>query len=171
MKEKTWRVTSAVIAWGMVLLILIIVFGAMYMFIGNPASWFVAKNSALNYIEENYPDESYEMFNYGFDFMGPYYYADFEHTQKPDNKFTIYMDYRGNVKFSTYDNIKDGWNTAYRLTDEYGELFAEIYMSEDFSFEVLSGESDLALIYDEIKIQGQTERTELIPNKEYDIKK
>lgn len=171
MKEKTWQKVTVVVAWGIVLLVVLSLLGAMYIFIGNPASWFIAKNSAANYVEENYPNENYELVRFGFDFIGPYYYADFEHMDKPDNHFTVHVNYWGKVNFSTYDNIEDGWNTAYRLTEEYNDIFVDLYFGRDFPFENFRGHCDLGMIYDEVEIEGMQKRQELVPNKQYDVSK
>ncbi len=170
MNKKTWNIISSVTAWGLVLFILAVLLGAVYIFIGNPASWFIAKIAARSYVEESFPNENYEMTDFGFDFIGPYYYADFKHNEKPDNYFSVYVNYWGKVRHSTYDNIKEGWNTAYRLTDEYNTLLLDSYISEELSFDTLSKSCDLALVYDEVRIKGQIERAMLIPNKEYDTR-
>lgn len=103
-------------------------------FFGNPVSYFLAVNSADNYIEENYADYDLEIEKVGYDFKSSGYYAYVVSPSSVDTHFSVYFDLLGRPTRDSFDNVTDGWNTYMRLENEYRSLCEKVLKDAKKSF-------------------------------------
>ena len=92
---KWWKAYGWIV--GLVLVICLL-FGAVFCFLGNPVSLFLAQKGAEDYVRSRYP--GWEITGVGYDFITPKYYA---HAGKDGDWFTLHLDGRGHVYFDTYE--------------------------------------------------------------------
>lgn len=142
-------------------------------FFGNPVSYFLAKNSADNYIAENYTEYDFEIEKIGYDFKSTGYYARVIQPGSKDIYFSVYFDLLGRPHHDTFENITDGWNTAMRLENEYRALTDSIEdeIKKYFVTDIFFGEIKTSEIADEYcgKEPYGIPVSELILDYEYDI--
>ncbi len=111
-----------------------LVFFACAMF-GNPVSEILVTKNAEKYISENWPDEGYVIEKIGYDFKTSDYYVEVKLEGSTDNHFTLYGGLNGKITFDTFDSaVKDKWNTAGRINDEYRKAVADAFGKEHFEF-------------------------------------
>lgn len=91
-------------------------------FFGNPVSYFLAKNSADDYIAENYTEYNLEIEKVGYDLKSMGYYAKVVSPESIDTHFSVYFDLLGRPVGDTFGSVTDGWNTSMRLENEYRAL-------------------------------------------------
>ena len=142
-------------------------------FFGNPVSYFLAKNSADDYIAENYADYDLEIEKVGYDLKVSGYYAKVVSPSSVDTHFYVYFDLLGRPVRDTFDNVTDGWNTAMRLENEYRALTDSIEdeVNKYFTTDIFYGEiktSDYADDYCGKEPYGILP-SELILDYDYDI--
>ncbi|HHX58065.1 MAG TPA: hypothetical protein GX710_08625 [Clostridiales bacterium] len=101
-------------------------------FLGNPVSKILAKNAAKNYIAETYADRDFiiEDINYNFKDMG--YYAHVKSPSSKDTYFSVSISMLGKIKYDSYENVLDGWNTYRRIEDEYRQMVNSVFSSAEF---------------------------------------
>ncbi len=111
-------------------------------FFGNPVSYFLAVNSADNYVEENYLDTDYEVEKIGYDFKSTGYYARVISPSSIDTHFSVYFDLLGRPLRDSFENVTDGWNTYMRLEDEYRALTDKVFeeVNKKFTSDISFGE-------------------------------
>ena len=126
---------NKITAWFMS--IVMVVLGAVAVFIpfGNPISRFLAKENAQTYIEENHPDTDYTVDAVNYDFKTGNYYVQVKSPASPDSSFTLYAGTNGKISYSTYESaVKDKWNTANRIGDEYWYQTKALFESDKFPY-------------------------------------
>ena len=142
-------------------------------FFGNPVSYLLAKNSADNYIEENYADYDFEIEKIGYDFKITGYYARVVNPGSKDSYFNIYFDLLGKPVYDTFDNIENGWNTFVRLENEYRELVdtVEDEIKKEFTTDIFYGEINTSEIADDYcgKEPYGIPMSDLVLDYDYDI--
>ena len=101
-------------------------------FLGNPVSKILAKNAVKNYIAETYADRDFiiEEVNYNFKDMG--YYAHIKSLSSIDTYFSVSISMLGKIKYDSYENVLDGWNTYQRIEDEYRQMVNRVFSSAEF---------------------------------------
>ena len=142
-------------------------------FFGNPVSYLLSANSAEKYIEENYSDYDLEIEKVGYDLKVSGYYAKVSSPSSIDTHFSVYFDLLGRVKYDTFDNVTDGWNTEMRLENEYRTLTDSIEdeIKKRFTTDIYYGEiktSEVAEDYSGKEPYG-IPADELILDYDYDI--
>ena len=120
-------------------------------FFGNPVSYLLSKNAADNYIADNFSAYNLEIEKVGYDFKVSGYYANVVSPDSIDTHFTIYFDLLGRPDFDTFENVKNGWNTAMRLEDEYRQVVnsVEDEIKKDFTTDIFYGEIKTSEISDD----------------------
>lgn len=114
-----FRVIAAVIAFAMTAGLLWFANGLL----GNPVSYFIARNNAKKYVAENYADKGYVLKDIGYNFKTAEYYANVEKPGREDCTFGLSYTMGGKLRFDTYQrNVEEGYNTRYRLNRSYWEL-------------------------------------------------
>ena len=142
-------------------------------FFGNPVSYFLTKNSADDYIAENYTDYDLQIEKIGYDLKSSGYYARVIQPGSKDIYFKVYFDLLGKPCYDTFENIHDGWNTSMRLENEYRALTDSIEdeVNKYFTTDIFYGEiktSDYADDYCGKEPYGILP-SELIIDYDYDI--
>ena len=117
-------------------------------FLGNPVSRMLAKQTAVRYIEENYP--GFYMENLGFDLKTTGYYAHAASPESIDSRFSIYLDMTGHLKYDTYESrVLQKGNTADRLNTEYRALVDTVLEDPQLPYRVYIGFGELQFWYDQ----------------------
>ncbi|MBP3315114.1 MAG: hypothetical protein J6M03_04755 [Clostridia bacterium] len=120
--------------------------------IGNPISKALAKNTAEKYLEENYPDTDFELGEVNYSFKDSYYHAHVSSPSSMDSSFTLLINGLGKLRYDYYENnVTNGWNTAYRLRDDYREAVDALLESSSFGYNVILGYGDIAFVAPEDK--------------------
>ena len=140
MKKNIAGKTAGII---IVVFVLVILAGVVFVTIGNPVSYFLAKYGAEDYAKEEFPDEDYKLMDFGFDFVGPYYYAYFENSEAADRNFFIHLDFLGRVTSSADKVLIDAHEKAMAIENEYDELFREVIADESFPIKNMGNASVL----------------------------
>lgn len=143
-------------------------------FFGNPVSYVLAKNSADDYIAENYGDYDLEIEKIGYDFKTTGYYANVFSPTSIDTHFSVYFDLFGRPVRDSFDNVTDGWNTYMRLENQYRELCNTVFedVKKTFVSDIDFGEIktfEYSEDYCGKELYGVV-LSELILDYEYDIK-
>ena len=172
MKKKTLKILALVLA---IILIIGVAFFANSL-VGNPISKYLATKSANEHIEKNYSDKDFVVESVNYDFKTGDYHAKVTSPTSIDSHFTIQLGFTGKVFYDTYDDITTGWNTAYRLDEDYRNAVKSVTESQDFSekYFVAYGEIPCVLSdypIDEAKPDYALKREELVLDKVYDIRK
>lgn len=163
---KTILIILAILAVGVILWF-------VCAFFGNPVSYLLSKNSADNYIEENYSDYDLEIEKVGYDLKISGYYAYVVSPSSVDTHFHVYFDLLGRPVRDTFENVTDGWNTATRLDNEYRALTDSIEnkIKEYFVTDIYYGEIKTSEVADDYcgKKPYGIPMSELIFDYDYDI--
>lgn len=142
-------------------------------FFGNPVSYFLAKNSAVDYIAENYTEYDFEVEKIGYDFKSTGYYARVIQPGSKDIHYNVYFDLLGKPHHDTFENITDGWNTAMRLEKEYRALVetTEEEINKFFVCDIFFGEIKTSDMSEDYEWKGPygVPMSELILDYDYDI--
>lgn len=116
-------------------------------FFGNPVSQWMAQRSAKRYIAAEFPDTGYELERVTFSFKDTSYHAYFTLPGSIDSDFSITVNMAGKVTHSYYeDNVLGGWNTAYRLGNDYRTAVDAVLQSETFGYTYYIGFGDLQFV-------------------------
>lgn len=102
--------------------------------VGNPVSKYLAKNSAEQYLAENFPGTDYVFDSISYDFKSGAYYAEIKSPSSIDTHFTLSMDMAGRVCQDSFGQVEDKSTTAFRLDQEYRELTDKIFESPSFPY-------------------------------------
>lgn len=160
MRNKILKILAALTA--VILICLIAIFSNSLM--GNPISKALARKTAINYIAENYPDPKFYLDRLSYNFKDGNYNAYIKYRGSTDIYFTVFIGMYGNIKRDSYeDDVVSGFNTLYRLDDEYRRLTDSVFKSSDFNFKSDISFGELSSGFDEQM------RSNLIPDKIYDI--
>ncbi|MBR6800441.1 MAG: hypothetical protein IKM61_01630 [Eubacteriaceae bacterium] len=96
--------------------------------IPNPLSHLVVGAAADMYIQKNYPGESLRIDEINYNFTDGVYSAHITRSGSVDSDFIISIETWGRVINDGYeDNVKNGQNTALRLTKQYYDTVREIF--------------------------------------------
>ncbi len=162
-----FRIAAAVIAFAMIAFII----DYAIELLGNPISYFAAKNNVEKYVAENYGSEGYYVQKVGYNFKFKTYYAFVTKPDTLDCYFSVDCDWWGRVAYDNYkSSITEKGNTFVRLMNEYsafGKKLKEIphfkynanALSESgdhFSFSLKNeyNYNDSGLSQDELQIDG-----------------
>lgn len=166
---------NKITAWFMS--VIMAVLGAMVAFVpfGNPISKFLVTENAEAYITENFEDSDYFIESVSYDFKTGGYYVNIQSPTSRDSSFTVYAATNGKITYDTYESaVKDKWNTANRINDEYWNKVKAIFESESFPYndhiafgEVLFKESGVA--QGETIPEGAVSTKDLVLDKTYDV--
>lgn len=161
-----FRVIAAVIAFALTAGLLWFANGL----IGNPVSYFIAKNNAKKYVAENYADKGYVLKDIGYNFKTAEYYANVEKPGSVDCTFGLSYTMGGKLRFDTYQrSVEEGYNTRYRLNRSYWELVNNTTDTPSFSYLCNGG-----LIFTDDSYFGETipfglSKELLIPDAQYSL--
>ena len=145
MKKRRWKIALTVIC---VALISVAAF-FLNAFLGNPVSRMLAKQSALRYIEENYPDFQLEDIGYNLKTTG--YYAHVKCSDSIDSRFTIHLDMLGHLWYDTFESrVLQKGNTADRLNTEYRALVDSVLEDPQLPYQTYIGFGELLFWYDQV---------------------
>ena len=167
--KKTVKVVLITLA----VLIIGVILWFVCVFFGNPVSYFLAKNSADDYIAENYTEYDLEIEKVGYDLKVSGYYAKVTSPTSIDTHFNVYFDLLGRPVRDTFENVTDGWNTAMRLENEYRKLTDSIEdeIKKYFITDIYYGEIKTSEVSDDYcgKEPYGIPVSELILDYDYDI--
>lgn len=148
-------------------------------FLGNPVSYFLAKQSTQKYIEEKFSDKNLEIDSIYHDFKSNGGYgARVVSKTSIDTKFTVYLNSFGKVHRDDYSNqVKNMTTTFRRVSREYRELVKEknekYKVNSDLSYSIEASGEILAYYSksDEFNIDEKHGfEKELVLDKIYDLK-
>lgn len=174
-KSKRGAAMNKITAWFMS--IIMVVLGAMVAFVpfGNPISKYLVTENAETYIEENFEGSDYFIESVAYDFKTGSYYVQIGSPTSKDSSFTLYAGTNGKITFDTYESaVKEKWNTANRINDEYWDKTKAIFESESFPYnqhiafgEILFKESGTS--QGETIPEGAVSTKDLVLDKVYDV--
>lgn len=165
------RIIAALIALAIIAFLL---WGATEL-LGNPISYFRAKNGAEKHIAEKYAEEGYVITNVDYSFKFKNYYARAEKPGSEDCQFTVSFNSKGELLADDYEKrILNGSNVRTRIDALYRELADSVFKSSAFPYS-----SDIAygtLIFkgdDESELQYDfgLSKSILVPDGQYNIAK
>ena len=101
--------------------------------VGNPVSYFLAKNTVEHYLEEQHGKTDYEVESLGYNFKFGEYYAHITSPTFLDGDFSLTVSMTGKVKSDDYTyRVKEKSNVANRLSMAYRERVEEILENPSF---------------------------------------
>ena len=158
--------------------IVMVVLGAIAAIIpfGNPISKFLIKENAETYIQENYENTDYYIESVNYDFKTGGYYVSIMSPSSQDSSFSLSATSKGEITFDTYESaVKDKWNTANRINNEYWDKTKAIFESDSFPYnqhiafgEIMFKESGVSAEGDLIP-EGAVSTKDLVLDKVYDV--
>ena len=120
--------------------------------VGNPISKALATSSAKKHLKENYANTYYELGDVSYSFKDGYYHAQVFSPRSIDSSFSLLINGLGELRYDYYENnVTNGWNTAYRLRDDYRKTVDTLIESDSFPYAVILGYGDLEFITAEYK--------------------
>ena len=130
MRKKILKILALVVA-----IVLIIGVGLFAnALVGNPVSKFLATKSANEYIEKTYSDKDFVIEEVTYDFKTGGYYARVTSPTSIDSHFSLSFDWMGKLVLDCYDDVTTGWNTAYRIGEEYRKEVDKVFENNEFPF-------------------------------------
>lgn len=139
---------TRIIAWTVCIAIISIALYFLSAFFGNPVCAELAKATAKNHLQENYPDTDFEIERIGYDLKTGAYYIKVVSPSSRDSYFTIYTDGLGRFKRDTFQRIGDGTNTFMRLDDAYRSLVSSALPPDHLEMDMHYGELRTAGLYE-----------------------
>lgn len=131
-KNKILKIFAAVIAFALIGVVLFFINA----FCGNPVSYLLAKYSAGQYIEDNFPESDYEIENVSYFFKESQYSAKVKSQSSIDSHFSIKIDFFGNISYVSYeDNVLNKGNTKERISREYFDKVVAVLETDIFPYE------------------------------------
>ena len=127
------------------------------------------------YLEKNFSDKDFQIEEVTYDFKTGGYYARVTSPTSIDSHFSILLNFVGKVDYDTYDDVTTGWNTAYRLEEDYRNAVKAITESKDFSEKYFIAYGEIPCVLSDYPIDEEhpeyaLQRNELVLDKAYDIK-
>ena len=120
--------------------------------VGNPISKALATSIAKKHLKENYANTYYELGDVSYSFKDGYYHAQVFSPRSIDSSFSLLINGLGKLRYDYYENnVTNGWNTAYRLRDDYRKTVDTLIESDSFPYAVILGYGDLEFITAEYK--------------------
>lgn len=120
--------------------------------VGNPISKALATSTAKKHLKENYANTYYELGDVSYSFKDGYYHAQVFSPRSIDSSFSLLINGLGELRYDYYENnVTNGWNTAYRLRDDYRKTVDTLIESDSFPYAVILGYGDLEFITAEYK--------------------
>lgn len=139
MKKRILKI--AAFAFAIILIVGVCVFANGL--VGNPVSKAVATNTAEKHLEKAYRDKDFEIERVTFSFKDGYYHAFITSPCSIDSSFTLVIDMWGKLQIDTYeDRVLSGWNTAYRIGNDYREKVDAVLDSQAFPYNEHIGYGD-----------------------------
>ena len=138
------KIRNKFLRYTVYLLLAAVITGTAYFylgFFGNPVSKLLCKNTAENYVAENYPDCYVE--KRGYNFKDGNYFANIQKEGSPDTNFFVYTDWLGNLRYDSYESyVSSGHNTVNRMMMEYRDLLREALPREsvDYTLDIFYGD-------------------------------
>lgn len=130
MKKKILKITALVVA-----IILIIGVGLFAnALVGNPVSKALATKSANEYLEKSFGDKGFIIEEVNYDFKTGGYYARVTSPTSIDSHFLLSFDLMGKLKYDSYDDVTSGWNTAYRLDEDYRKSVDKVFKNNKLPY-------------------------------------
>lgn len=143
-------------------------------FEGNPISCMIVDHHAKEYIKENYSNYKFDISSSSYNFKDGHYVVSIQDQNSIDTHFTLEYDWQGELINDHYDDVISGFNTFYRLEEEYRKLVEEVMEATDFplpkndiQFGTLQDKEDNEEM---ICAAFGIEKSKLILDKEYDLK-
>lgn len=144
-------------------------------FEGNPISHMIIDHHAKEYVKENYVNHKFDISSSSFNFKDGHYIVSVQDHKSIDTHFTLEYDWQGKLIIDNYEFVRSGWNTFYRIEEEYRQLANRVMNSSDFplpksdiQFATLQDREDDS----EVSVSGVfgIDKSKLILDKEYDLK-
>ncbi len=139
---------TRIIAWTVCIAIISVGLYFLSAVFGNPVSSALAKATAKDHLQENYPDTDFEIERIGYDLKTGGYYIKMVSPSSPDSYFTIYTDGLGRFKRDSSYRIADGTNTFARLDDAYRSLVRSALPPDHLEMDMHYGELRTAGLYE-----------------------
>ena len=130
MKKKILKVLALILA-----IVLIIGIGLFAnALVGNPVSKFLATKGAEEHLAKNYGDKDFVVEEVTYDFKTGGYYARVTSPTSIDSHFSLSFDWLGKLIIDSYEEVTSGWNTAYRIGEEYRKEVDKVFENNEFPF-------------------------------------
>ncbi len=169
--EKKWL---RIVYGGIAVFLVVSVGCSANAFVGNPVSYFLAKNTVEHYLEEKYGKTDYEVESLGYSFKFGEYYAHITSPTLLDGDFSLTVNMTGKVKSDDYtDRVEEKSNVERRLSMAYRERVEEILETPSFfpyQTEIAFGDLEFEREEGEEFPEGALERADLENNRLYDLK-
>lgn len=144
-KNKVLRILAAVVAFSLIAVVLFFINA----FCGNPVSYLLARYSAGQYIEENFPESDYEIDNVSYFFKNSDYTVTVKSQSSTDSHFRITLGFFGEIHRVTYeDAVLNKGNTQERINREYFETVSSVLEHEVFPYETDYGFGEICFSYE-----------------------
>ncbi len=114
--------TGRIILYSFLAIVALFILFIANSFFGNPISKNMAKNAAIEYVEEHYKGEGFELERVFYSFKSSDYIAEFRVPGSLDRHFRLCLNKSGKVEIDTYENIADLTCTKCRLSREYSDF-------------------------------------------------
>lgn len=140
--------------------------------VGNPISKMMARHTAENHLETNYPNTDYEIEEVSYSLKDGGYYAHVVSPSSMDGNFTLRISMFGKLRNDDYSSRVEGHgNVANRLFFEYREMVDTILNSYAYPYTVSMGYGDLEFEreLDKETVEGAIKRSELVNDKFYNV--
>jgi len=132
-------------------------------FIGNPISLLIANRAAKDYVQENYAFLDLELEKAKYDFKTSNYWIRAISKTSKDTKFSIYYSNGKIIRDDYKSNVLSGFNTLYRLSQEYSLLAKDILNEElgykNINISVIYGKEKYENTSDIVKLDMDFDRT------------
>ena len=118
-------------------------------FYGNPVSWFLAKQTATEYLEENYNTADYTVERVFYNFKFGCYEAYIVSPSSIDSSFYITLGMDGRFLYDSYESdVLNKGNVVYRIDNAYRNAVKTALESADFSYVIDIGYGEICFVYE-----------------------
>ena len=140
--------------------------------VGNPISKAMARHTAQQHLEANYPNTDYVLEDVSYSFKDGSYYAHMTSPGSMDGDFTLTISMLGKLRSDDYDSrVKGHGNVASRLFFEYRDMVDTVLNSHSYPYTVSMGYGDLEFEREAGagEIEGALKRSELVNDQFYNV--
>lgn len=118
-------------------------------FYGNPVSWFLAKQTATEYLEENYNTSDYSIERVYYNFKFGCYEAYVVSPSSIDSSFCITLGMDGRFLYDSYESdVLNKGNVVRRIDNDYHNATKTFLESADFSYLIDIGYGEICFAYE-----------------------
>ena len=135
-----------------ILLAVVIVGGSILYalaFYGNPVSWFLAKQTATQYLSDEYGDTDYAIERVFYNFKFGCYEAYVVSPSSIDGSFCITVGMDGRFLYDSYESdVLNKGNVVRRIENDYHNAVKTVLESTAFAYPIDIGYGEICFVYD-----------------------